>query len=248
MKNAFFVFAALTFVFLLTQTAFAQTPEPKIINGGIINGKAISLPKPVYPEEAKAAKIEGKVFVDVLIDEDGNVISALAATDARKVYKMQDMQEVASEIPPADPLLRAAAEKAALEAKFSPTRLNDVPVKVRGTITYNFVADDSVAPGSPKIVNGGGVINGKAKSLPRPEYPPAARAVRAGGTVMVQVTIDENGDIVSASAVSGHPLLRPAAVKAAREAKFAPTSVDGNPVRVTGVLVYNFVPPPERGT
>ena len=88
----------------------------------------------------------------------------------------------------------------------------------------------------------GGVLNGKAISLPLPPYPAAAKAVRATGTVNVQVTINEQGDVISASAVSGHPLLRQAAEQAAREARFAPTMLQGVPVSVTGVLVYNFVP------
>ena len=49
--------------------------------------------------------------------------------------------------------------------------------------------------------------------------------------------------LASASAVSGHPLLRAAAVDAARMAKFSQTLLQGNPVKVSGVIVYNFVPP-----
>jgi protein TonB len=93
----------------------------------------------------------------------------------------------------------------------------------------------------PKTISGG-VVNGKATSLPKPPYPAAARAVRASGAVNVQVKINEQGNVVSASAVSGHPLLRAAAVQAARSAKFAPTQLSGQPVSVTGVIVYNFVP------
>lgn len=88
----------------------------------------------------------------------------------------------------------------------------------------------------------GGILNGKATSLAKPEYPAAARAVKAGGAVNVQVTIDEQGNIISASAVSGHPLLRQAAEGAARKCKFAPTLLEGKSVKVTGVIVYNFVP------
>lgn len=100
------------------------------------------------------------------------------------------------------------------------------------------------SPGSsdvPKQVSGG-VLNGKATSFPKPPYPPAARAVRASGSVSVQVLVDEEGSVISASAVSGHPLLRAAAVQAARSAKFAPTILSGQPVKVSGVLTYNFVP------
>jgi protein TonB len=93
----------------------------------------------------------------------------------------------------------------------------------------------------PKTISGG-VLNGKAVSLPKPAYPAAAKAVRAGGAVNVQVTVDEKGDVISASAVSGHPLLRQSAEQAARSAKFSPTLLSGKPVKVTGVIVYNFVP------
>src|SRR5690606_20755406 len=100
---------------------------------------------------------------------------------------------------------------------------------------------DQRRPGIPKQISGG-VLNGKAISLPKPPYPPAARAVKATGSVNVQVLVDEQGNVVSASAVSGHPLLRPAAVQAARSAKFSPTKLAGQPVKVSGMLVYNFVP------
>jgi TonB family protein len=85
-----------------------------------------------------------------------------------------------------------------------------------------------------------GVINGKATSLPVPAYPPAAKAVGASGKVDVQVVIDELGKVVSASAVSGNLLLRQAAEKAAWGARFSPTLLSKVPVKVTGVIVYNF--------
>lgn len=93
----------------------------------------------------------------------------------------------------------------------------------------------------PKMVSQG-VLNGKATSLPKPAYPAAAKAVRAGGSVSVQVVISESGSVMSASAVSGHPLLRAAAESAARGARFSPTLLSGQPVKVSGVITYNFVP------
>jgi periplasmic protein TonB len=86
----------------------------------------------------------------------------------------------------------------------------------------------------------GGVLNGKATSLPQPVYPPIARAAHASGTVTVQVVVDEEGKVLTARAVSGHPLLQAAAVAAARQARFTPTKLSGQPVKVTGVIIYNF--------
>jgi len=96
-------------------------------------------------------------------------------------------------------------------------------------------------PTPPRAPISGGVLNGKAINLPKPPYPAIARAAHASGTVVVQVLIDENGNVVSAHAVSGHPLLQGAAVAAARSAKFSPTKLSGQPVKVTGVIQYNFV-------
>ncbi len=110
----------------------------------------------------------------------------------------------------------------------------------------NITAQEQGAPGgeSAKTISGG-VLNGKAIELVKPAYPAAAKAVRAEGTVNVQVTIDENGNVISANAVSGHPLLRAAAVQAARASKFSPTSLQGQAVRVTGVIFYDFTLPKE---
>lgn len=97
------------------------------------------------------------------------------------------------------------------------------------------------APTPPRAPISGGVLNGKAISLPKPAYPAIARQAHASGTVVVQVTIDENGSVISARAVSGHPLLQAVAVGAARQARFSPTKLSGQPVKVTGVITYNFV-------
>lgn len=76
--------------------------------------------------------------------------------------------------------------------------------------------------------------------LPAPPYPKMAAAIKATGSVEVKVTIDEEGNVVEAEAVSGHPLLVKAAVDAARNAKFEPVKVQNYPVRVSGIIVYNF--------
>jgi len=112
------------------------------------------------------------------------------------------------------------------------------PVR-RGITTVIGVTTEGVGSTEGAIV--GGVLNGKALELPKPAYPPIARAAHASGTVVVQVVIDEEGNVIAAHAVSGHPLLQAASVAAAREAKFSPTHLAGEPVKVTGVIQYNFV-------
>ena len=85
------------------------------------------------------------------------------------------------------------------------------------------------------------MLNSKAISLPRPTYPSAAKSAGASGKVVVEVTIDEEGKVIEARAVSGHPMLQQAAVQAARLAKFSPAMLSGQPIRVTGTISYTFV-------
>jgi TonB family protein len=93
-----------------------------------------------------------------------------------------------------------------------------------------------VEPGSKRPIRGG-LLNGKAITLPKPIYPSGAEV---SGTVTVEVTIDEYGNVASARAVSGPPPLQQAAVDAARQARFSPTFLMGEAVKVTGVITYNF--------
>jgi TonB family protein len=83
-------------------------------------------------------------------------------------------------------------------------------------------------------------LKGYARVLRKPDYPSIARTARAMGTVVVQVIIDESGNVVVAQAVSGNPLLYPSCVQAARGSKFTPTQLGGKAVKVTGEITYNF--------
>jgi TonB family protein len=111
------------------------------------------------------------------------------------------------------------------------------PESSGGSITTFAASTGNSTPGTIS----GGVLNGKATSLPLPEFPVIARQAHASGSVTVQVTIDEEGNVIAAKAVAGHPLLQAAAVSAAQQAKFTPTKLAGQPVKVQGVLIYNFV-------
>ncbi len=92
----------------------------------------------------------------------------------------------------------------------------------------------------------GEVLNSKATKLPMPPYPPLARSAHANGNVAVEVTVDEEGNVTSAKAISGHPLLQAASVAAARNAKFAPSRVAGQSAKTQGVLIYTFAGEPAQ--
>lgn len=96
-------------------------------------------------------------------------------------------------------------------------------------------------PGASSSPVTGSVINGKAISLPKPGYPAEARAARVSGTVVVRLVIDERGKVLRACAIKGPPLLMRASELAAYKAIFSPTKLSGKPVKVTGIVTYNFV-------
>ena len=95
-------------------------------------------------------------------------------------------------------------------------------------------------PPKPPPVKSRGVVNGIAKNLPTPIYPAVAKQMGISGVVQVQVLIDESGKVISANAVSGNTIFKSAAEKAAWGARFSTTTLSGVPVKVSGVIVYNF--------
>jgi TonB family protein len=113
-------------------------------------------------------------------------------------------------------------------------------IGTRDTTPTDYTRLPVIKPGERKIVSGG-ILNGKALAKPMPVYPPIAKAARAQGTVTIQILVDEEGYVISANAVSGHPLLQQSASFAARQARFTPTTLEGQPVKVSGVITYNYV-------
>jgi periplasmic protein TonB len=97
-------------------------------------------------------------------------------------------------------------------------------------------------PTPKKIQNiSSGVLPGLAIKKLRPTYPSIARAARASGEVLIQVLISEDGRVEDAQVISGHQLLREAALQSARQWVFRPTTLSGVPVKVQGVLTFNFI-------
>ena len=190
--------------------------------------------EPEQKQEAKPQKVEQNV----------DVRKELIADVTRTELVPKEVSAKASDVPPVrrgvTTVVGTADSNAAAPMPAGPGAgtVTTAPAKVN-------IADEppppEAKPTPPRAPISGGVLNGKAISLPKPAYPPIARAAHAAGTVVVQVLIDENGNVVSAHAVSGHPLLQAVAVGAARQARFSPTKLSGQPVKVTGVIQYNFV-------
>lgn len=150
---------------------------------------------------------------------------ALANTRRKRAVATRRVRLVKAVLPPRDPNRY--------------TMVGNYSGPVTGDGSYSIGPSDPSKPGNPISR---GVLNDKARVLPVPAYPPTARAMRVFGLVAVQVLIDEKGDVISAKALSGNPMLRAASVAAARGAKFSPTKLSGRPVKVQGIITYNYVP------
>ena len=191
--------------------------------------------EPEKPAEAKPQKVEQNV--DIRKD--------LIADVAESRLPPKEISAKASDIPPVrrgvTTMIGSSDSNAAAPMPAGPGAGTVVTAPAKVQIADEPPPPDAPKPTPPRAPISGGVLNGKAISLPKPAYPPIAKAAHASGTVVVQVLIDENGNVVSAHAVSGHPLLQGAAVGAARQARFSPTKLSGQPVKVTGVIQYNFV-------
>jgi periplasmic protein TonB len=145
----------------------------------------------------------------------------------------------------AAPLLVASLDKGALSAPGVPAGGASNATSSAGGPAVNSEGEAPAAPSMP-LRSGplrpisGGILNGKAMSLPAPSYPEAAKRARISGMVEVEVVIDINGKVISAKALRGPGLLQQAAETAARLARFTPTLLSGQPMKVVGVITYNF--------
>jgi protein TonB len=199
-------------------------------------------PVPV-PQQATPEKQEAKPQKQ---EQNVDVRKELIADVSRTELVPKEVSAKASDIPPVrrgvQTVIGSESSNAAVPMAAGPgTGTGTGPVGPTHVLSEEPPPPPAPKPTPPRAPISGGVLNGKAISLPKPAYPAIARQAHASGTVVVQVTIDENGSVISAHAVSGHPLLQAVAVAAARGARFSPTKLSGQPVKVTGVITYNFV-------
>jgi protein TonB len=163
---------------------------------------------------------------------------APANTPANSTVNKRDNKKSNTAVAPPLPSASTSANKIAS----GPTDLKVSPVSP-DTEVPPIILDSEPPPVGPRPILkpiSGGVLNGTAINLPQPVYPEAAKRMRTGGTVSVEVVLDESGKVVSAVAVSGPSLLREAAIQAALKARFSPTKLSGQPVKVSGVINYKF--------
>ena len=135
-----------------------------------------------------------------------------------------------------------SASSSAVKVASGPVDIKAAPVSPDTEVPLVVLDEPPPVPGPRPILKpiSGGVLNGTAISLPAPVYPDTAKRMRTTGIVTVEVVLDETGKVVAANATSGPSMLREAAVQAALKARFSPTKLSGQPVKVSGVINYKF--------
>jgi TonB family protein len=204
--------------------------------------KIVHTPSLTVPDEAIRTGIGGEVTVRVKLDSDGNVVDVAEATGPGATCRQVTRPDVVA--------LRKAAREAAKLAKFEPVVEGGKRKRASGVVKFDIPQSgreqvqtlDLGLLSRPSPNGADNFLKQNARSLPKPPYPPAARSVRAAGPVSVRILIDEHGDVFTVQHLSGHPLLWAAASQAACQAKFKPTMSAGTPVKVSGVIMYYFVP------
>jgi TonB family protein len=179
------------------------------------------------PKESMAYFNRGDVY-----EKKGNIQQAIS--DYQKASELDDSNETAQNN--LKRLLNSQAKTLPPEPKKQETPVAPEPKKQEAPI----VTQASTTPKTVEL----GQLNNIAVKLAVPVYPDIAKKLNAQGKVTVQITLDEEGKVVSAKATNGNSLLRQAAEDAARRSKFKPTLVGNQPVKANGFIVYNFVDAP----
>ena len=189
----------------------------------LIKQQGLTLVKPHHGEDAKRLIIGLSITAAILSDELG--LDALA-----RFHKHQ-----AEDLLRSDPSL---SKHVPAVSEAERRRYDEIQIGLGSRRVPVVVGDSNPMPRAPIS---GGIINGRARKLAKPKYPDAARAARISGTVEVRILFDETGKVISAKAISGPPELWQASEDAAWASEFTPVKLAGQPVKVTGTIIYNFV-------
>jgi protein TonB len=243
-----------------------QQQEPVRIGSGVQASKLIRKVLPMYPELAKRAHVEGNVILQVLINEDGTVTNVqvlqsqplldMAAIEAVKQWRYSTTLLNGIPVP--------VQTTVSVEFKLSDTS-SEVTVKappsdgvivfgagtVGGTASGSGTQSANPAPPSPRgtpVRVGGAVQESKIISKVDPVYPPLAKQARVEATVILEVTVNEQGEVASVRVLRSHPLLEQAAIDAVKQWRYSPTLLNGVAVPVVATATIEFRLPAMRVT
>jgi len=221
-----------------------QTNEPMRVSSGVMAGQLETKVAPIYPPEAKAAKVAGAVVMHAIIGKTG-LVEELTVLSGPEV-------------------LRTSALDAVRQWTYKPYLLNGNPVAVETLITVNFLLDQpdpfngsfggvmagrtAGAPPSTPVLSpsgrmrvSGGVMAGLIETKKTPVYPADAKAAHITGAVVLSGVVDTHGKVTELNVVNGPEMLRQAAIDAVSQWTYKPYLLNGKPVEVITTMTVHFM-------
>lgn len=194
--------------------------------GEIKPPKLIKKVNPIYPEEARKAKVEGIIILEARTDEKGNI-------DKVRVLKSKD------------PYLSQAALEAVRQWKYEPFYLKGKPTPVVFTVTVRFKLREEERPG--KILDKGVILAQGEVKPPKlikkvePVYPPQAKEQGIEGIVILEAQTDARGNVVKVNLLkSESTLFNLPAIEAVKQWKYQPLIINGQPTPVVFTVTVFF--------
>lgn len=249
---------AASFVLLICLATFATSQDspqtPDRVPDDAAQNLLIRKVNPVYPPLARQARIQGTVILKIVISKAGNV---------------QSLQLVKGH-----PMLAPAAFEAVRQWKYQPYLSTGVPVEVETNVQVNFVlapqpAADGIVGDAPGVLPPSAIGGVKTTDAQSPTGPGTTRVrasesimkgllihrvdpvlldpgVHVQGSVVLKALIDKSGQVQNLQFVSGHPMLVPAAIEAAKQWKYQPFLLNGDPVEVETTMHLDFAKPKSK--
>ncbi|HYV24773.1 MAG TPA: energy transducer TonB [Pyrinomonadaceae bacterium] len=211
----------------------------------LVNKDGSLLSREVYRYDFDSVGNWVKMTTSVLVIENGKIEFEPTEVTYRTIFYYLDSSTAKLIQPDGSALVET---RSSLPPQISLDKLKTSSVQPLPTMAASFntakpvvvVNSADAAPALRRVPVSGGVLNGKALNLPAPIYPDIARRMNVYGKVEVEVLVDEDGRVASARALSGPIALRDVATQAARNARFSPTKLSGQAVKITGTIEYNF--------
>ena len=214
-----------------TSQPATQLPNTSLVESSVTTTEPVLIKKidPVYPEEAKAAGIDGQAVIAFTVTEDGSV------KDASRVSGDQRLVD--------------AALSAVTQWKYQPAMRDGKPIEVRKQIALTFSFRTLWERKNPAPAHGGPTVRVRVsqaiaeaflKNKEVPQYPKVARDANIQGTVVLHAIIDYDGNMRSLGLVSGPRELVEAAVDSVKNWRYKPYMLNGQPVQVDTLIPVRF--------
>jgi TonB family protein len=243
--------ASFLLLIALSSLAVSQIHTDVRVDENVMSVRLLKRVPPVYPPLARQARIQGTVILKVLINKSGEVANIqlvsghpMLAPSAIEAVKQWKYDPYLLNGEPIEVLTNVAVNFTLAGTAPAAGTTGNVSAGPAGGAVSGVVSNapgDQTSTAVPQRVRvSSGVARGLLVSKVDPMYPPDARDQRIQGVVILQATIDKEGNVANLQLVSGHPMLAPAAIEAVKQWKYRPYLLNGNPLEVNTQIQVNF--------